>query len=178
MKTPLHKISDPTAWNRVELSPDGWNRVVHVYLKSKELPGKIGADLVQGLRTAFSGLIAVAVKQSNSRLDQSIERRRRTVCYRADSDEISRAYLENDPMRRVRQGSSSHRSRRDEMIYAATTSFILNPGPRSVAGRSLCRFMILVSNQSNRTTFDATALICLIISMNGEDALAHSDKLE
>ncbi|MFI5457416.1 MAG: DUF6079 family protein [Isosphaerales bacterium] len=41
--------------------PPGQKAAVEGFLKSKQLPDKIDADLVQGIQAALSGLIAISV---------------------------------------------------------------------------------------------------------------------
>jgi hypothetical protein len=60
-KTLLENLSDPTAKKSIGLLPPGQKAAVEGFLKSKQLPDKIDADLVQGIQTALSGLIAMNV---------------------------------------------------------------------------------------------------------------------
>ena len=60
-KTMVDNLSDPTAKKSISLLPSAQKAVVEGFLKSKQLPEKIDADLVQGIQTALSGLIAMNV---------------------------------------------------------------------------------------------------------------------
>jgi hypothetical protein len=60
-KTLVDNLSDPTAKKSIGLLPSAQKAVVEGFLKSKQLPEKIEADLVQGIQTALSGLIAMNV---------------------------------------------------------------------------------------------------------------------
>ena len=60
-KTLVDNLSDPTAKKSISLLPSAQKAVVEGFLKSKQLPEKIDADLVQGIQTALSGLIAMNV---------------------------------------------------------------------------------------------------------------------
>jgi Family of unknown function (DUF6079) len=61
-KTLLDNLDDPTAKKSIKLLPDEQREAVNAFLKGKKLPEKIGNDLVQGMQTALSGLIAISVK--------------------------------------------------------------------------------------------------------------------
>ena len=58
-KTLLENLDDPTAKKSIKLLPDGQKRPSMLFLKAKTLPEKISNDLVQGMQTALSGLIAI-----------------------------------------------------------------------------------------------------------------------
>ena len=60
-KTLVDNLSDPTAKKSISLLPSAQKAAVEGFLKSKRLPEKIEADLVQGIQTALSGLIAMNV---------------------------------------------------------------------------------------------------------------------
>ena len=60
-KTLVDNLSDPTAKKSISLLPSAQKAAVEGFLKSKQLPEKIDADLVQGIQTALSGLIAMNV---------------------------------------------------------------------------------------------------------------------
>src|SRR5271157_846525 len=60
-KTLLDNLADPTVKKSISLLPDGQKAAVQGFLKSKKLPDKIDADLVQGIQAALSGLIAINV---------------------------------------------------------------------------------------------------------------------
>jgi len=60
-KTLVENLSDPTAKKSISLLPSAQKAAVEGFLKSKQLPEKIDADLVQGIQTALSGLIAMNV---------------------------------------------------------------------------------------------------------------------
>ena len=60
-KTLVDNLSDPTAKKSVSLLPSAQKAAVEGFLKSRQLPEKIDADLVQGIQTALSGLIAMNV---------------------------------------------------------------------------------------------------------------------
>jgi hypothetical protein len=64
-KTLLENLSDPTVKKSISLLPDGQKSAVEGFLKSKTLPDKIGADLVQGIQAALSGLTAIPVRLSD-----------------------------------------------------------------------------------------------------------------
>ena len=60
-KTLVDNLSDPTAKKSISLLPTAQKVAVEGFLKTKQLPEKIEADLVQGIQTALSGLIAMNV---------------------------------------------------------------------------------------------------------------------
>ena len=60
-ETLVDNLSDPTAKKSISLLPSAQKAAVEGFLKSKQLPEKIDADLVQGIQTALSGLIAMNV---------------------------------------------------------------------------------------------------------------------
>src|SRR5271157_1571382 len=60
-KTLVENLSDPTAKKSISLLPSAQKSAVEGFLKTKQLPEKIDADLVQGIQTALSGLIAMNV---------------------------------------------------------------------------------------------------------------------
>ena len=64
-KVLLQDLDDPTAKKSVKLLPDGQKQAVNAFLKGKKLPEKISNDLVQGMQTALSGLIAISVKPAD-----------------------------------------------------------------------------------------------------------------
>ena len=61
-KTLLENLDDPTARKSINLLPGEQQTAVTGFLKAKQLPEKISNDLVQGMQTALSGLIAIAVR--------------------------------------------------------------------------------------------------------------------
>ena len=61
-KTLLDNLDDPTAKKSIKLLPEAQKTAVDGFLKAKKLPEKISNDLVQGMQTALSGLIAIPVK--------------------------------------------------------------------------------------------------------------------
>ncbi len=61
-KTLLENLDDPTAKKSIKLLPEEQKTAVNGFLKAKKLPEKISNDLVQGMQTALSGLIAISVK--------------------------------------------------------------------------------------------------------------------
>jgi len=61
-KTLQENLSDPTVKQSIGLLPDGQRSAVEGFLKSKKLPDKIDADLVQGIQAALSGLVAIPVR--------------------------------------------------------------------------------------------------------------------
>jgi len=61
-KTLLDNLDDPTAKKSIKLLPESQKQAVDAFLKAKALPEKISNDLVQGMQTALSGLIAIPVK--------------------------------------------------------------------------------------------------------------------
>jgi hypothetical protein len=60
-KTLLENLDDPTAKKSIKLLPGDEKEAVNSFLKAKVLPEKISNDLVQGMQTALSGLIAIVV---------------------------------------------------------------------------------------------------------------------
>jgi len=64
-KTLLDNLDDPTAKKSIKLLPEGEKEAVNSFLKSKALPEKISNDLVQGMQTALSGLIAIVVRPTD-----------------------------------------------------------------------------------------------------------------
>jgi hypothetical protein len=64
-KTLLANLDDPTARKSIKLLPDAHREAVDAFLKAKKLPEKITNDLVQGMQTALSGLIAIPVKPAD-----------------------------------------------------------------------------------------------------------------
>lgn len=64
-KTLLDNLDDPTAKKSIKLLPEAQKDAVNAVLKARALPDKIGNDLVQGMQTALSGLIAIAVKPTD-----------------------------------------------------------------------------------------------------------------
>ena len=60
-KTLLDNLADPTVKKSISLLPAGQKSAVEGFLKSKKLPDKIDADLVQGIQAALSGLTAVSI---------------------------------------------------------------------------------------------------------------------
>jgi energy-coupling factor transporter ATP-binding protein EcfA2 len=61
-RTLLDNLDDPTARKSIDLLPGEQKAAVKGFLKAKALPEKISNDLVQGVQTALSGLIAISVK--------------------------------------------------------------------------------------------------------------------
>jgi hypothetical protein len=61
-KTLLENLDDPTAKQSINLLPGEQKTAVSGVLKTKKLPEKISNDLVQGMQTALSGLIAITVR--------------------------------------------------------------------------------------------------------------------
>jgi hypothetical protein len=61
-RTLLENLGDPTAKKSITLLPGEQKTAVGGFLKAKKLPEKISNDLVQGMQTALSGLIAISVK--------------------------------------------------------------------------------------------------------------------
>jgi hypothetical protein len=61
-KTLVDNLSDPTAKKSISLLPSAQKVAVEGFLKSKQLPEKIEADLVQGIQAALSGLTAIPVR--------------------------------------------------------------------------------------------------------------------
>jgi hypothetical protein len=61
-RTLLENLDDPTAKKSINLLPGEQKAAVNGFIKAKKLPEKIGNDLVQGMQTALSGLIAITVR--------------------------------------------------------------------------------------------------------------------
>ncbi len=61
-KTLLDNLGDPTAKKSIGLLPAGQKAPVTDFVKSKTLPDKISNDLVQGIQTALSGLVAITIQ--------------------------------------------------------------------------------------------------------------------
>jgi hypothetical protein len=61
-KSLLENLDDPTAKKSVKLLPDAQKEAVGRFVKAKKLPEKISNDLVQGMQTALSGLVAISVR--------------------------------------------------------------------------------------------------------------------
>ena len=64
-RTLLENLDDPTARKSIDLLPGEQKAAVKAFLKAKKLPDKISNDLVQGMQTALSGLIAISVKPAD-----------------------------------------------------------------------------------------------------------------
>jgi hypothetical protein len=64
-KTLLENLDDPTVRKSINLLPGEQKTAVSDVLKTQTLPGKISNDLVQGMQTALSGLIAIAVRSAD-----------------------------------------------------------------------------------------------------------------
>jgi hypothetical protein len=64
-KTLLDNLDDPTAKKSIKLLPEAQKVAVDAFLKRTTLPDKISNDLVQGMQTALSGLIAISVKPTD-----------------------------------------------------------------------------------------------------------------
>lgn len=60
--TLLDNLDDPTAKKSIKLLPDEQREAVTSFVKAKTLPEKISNELVQGMQTALSGLIAISIK--------------------------------------------------------------------------------------------------------------------
>ena len=60
-RTLVDNLGDPSAKASIALLPDGQQRAVEEFLQAKVLPDKIGNDLVQGMQSALSGLIAIPI---------------------------------------------------------------------------------------------------------------------
>lgn len=60
-KTLLENLDDPTVKKSITLLPDDQRQAVNAFLKAKALPEKISNELVQGMQTALSGLIAITI---------------------------------------------------------------------------------------------------------------------
>ena len=58
----LEELGDPTAKKSINLLPSEQRTAVTGFVKAKKLPEKISNDLVQGMQTALSGLIAISVR--------------------------------------------------------------------------------------------------------------------
>jgi len=67
-KTLLENLDDPTAKKSLTLLPGEQKTAVYGFLKTKKLPDNISNDLVEGMQTALSGLIAISVR-ANELLD-------------------------------------------------------------------------------------------------------------
>jgi hypothetical protein len=63
-KTLLENLDDPTVKKSITLLPDDQREAVNAFLKAKALPEKISNELVQGMQTALSGLIAITIRPS------------------------------------------------------------------------------------------------------------------
>jgi hypothetical protein len=61
----LENLDDPTAKKSIRLLPDEQQEEVNAFLKRRKLPEKLSNDLVQGMHTALSGLIAITVKPAD-----------------------------------------------------------------------------------------------------------------
>ena len=61
-KTLLENLDDPTVKKSIKLLPDDQREAVNVFIKAKVLPEKINNELVQGMQTALSGLIAITIR--------------------------------------------------------------------------------------------------------------------
>jgi hypothetical protein len=70
-KTLLDNLADPTVKKSIGLLPAGQKSAVEGFLKSKKLPDKIDADLVQGIQAALSGLTAIPLRVSELLSDLS-----------------------------------------------------------------------------------------------------------
>jgi hypothetical protein len=64
----LENLDDPTAKKSLTLLPGEQKTAVNGFLKAKKFPEKISNDVVQGMQTALSGLIAISV-HANELLD-------------------------------------------------------------------------------------------------------------
>lgn len=64
-RTLVENLDDPTARKSIDLLPGEQKAAVNGFLKAKKLPDKIGNELVQGMQTALSGLIAISVKPAD-----------------------------------------------------------------------------------------------------------------
>jgi hypothetical protein len=60
--TLLENLDDPTAKKSIKLLPDDQREAVTSFVKAESLPEKISNELVQGMQTALSGLIAISIK--------------------------------------------------------------------------------------------------------------------
>jgi hypothetical protein len=60
--TLLENLDDPTAKKSIKLLPEEQRQAVSSFLKTKSFPDKISNDLVQGMQTALSGLIAISIR--------------------------------------------------------------------------------------------------------------------
>ena len=99
-KTLLDNLDDPTAKKSIKLLPDAQKEAVDAFLKAKKLPEKISNDLVQGMQTALSGLIAISGEAR--RTARCPERRRRSLHGRADSDSVRGVRHRRSPVARSR----------------------------------------------------------------------------
>jgi len=61
-KALLENLEDPTAQKSINLLPSDQKAAVSKFLSTKKLPEKVGNELVQGMQTALSGLIAISVR--------------------------------------------------------------------------------------------------------------------
>jgi hypothetical protein len=61
-RTLLENLADPTVQQSINLLPQDQKTAVNAFLKAKKLPDKISNDLVQGMQTALSGLVAITVR--------------------------------------------------------------------------------------------------------------------
>jgi energy-coupling factor transporter ATP-binding protein EcfA2 len=61
-KTLLENLDDPTAKKSIKLLPDDQKEAVNSFLKAKAFSKKISNELVQGMQTALSGLIAIPIR--------------------------------------------------------------------------------------------------------------------
>jgi hypothetical protein len=63
--TLLENLDDPTAKKSIKLLPEEQREAVTSFVKAKSLPEKISNELVQGMQTALSGLIAISIKPAD-----------------------------------------------------------------------------------------------------------------
>jgi len=61
-KTLLENLDDPTAKKSTKLLPEDQKEAVNSFLKTKAFPKRISNELVQGMQTALSGLIAILIR--------------------------------------------------------------------------------------------------------------------
>ncbi len=61
-KTLLDELSDPSAKKSVSLLPSDHKTAVNEFLRAGVLPDRVSNDLVQGLQTALSGLVAIPIR--------------------------------------------------------------------------------------------------------------------
>jgi energy-coupling factor transporter ATP-binding protein EcfA2 len=61
-RTLLDNLTDPTAKKSIGLLPEDQRSAVNAFLAAKALPDKVGNDLVQGVQTALSGLVALPIR--------------------------------------------------------------------------------------------------------------------